>query len=353
MATVTKPVILDETGVRIAEALEGLIVHRNLSKVVSLDQTELASGKIIEAVGTPVYVNDVTQFSDYGITDKGWYIFARVIAQTGTYVTAGMTITGDAGHIAQIGADHVDLAIRFEVAAMSCKVLIDWVDYVDTFVFKATDLAVRNLDYRTTFYVYDIEPFATWEYGLTTDAAYVAEGHYYRLVDGAYVEAIEGTDWTAGDAVPAYYTLDGETYTQATGVFEDGVTYYTKSEDTYTEATVTAGEAIPAIYKHTKVTFNGMARNVTYVCNTVIDCPTEFILPEIEDETHGCWFEIRFMHSGSFSSTLTPPEGVKIATEHTQAETKGINMVDLHYTSVAGIKAWRFMNTHSSMPTTT
>ena len=46
------------------------------------------------------------------------------------------------------------------------------------------------------------------------------------------------------------------------------------------------------------------------------------------------------------------PEGVKIATEHTQAETAGMNMVDLHYMSIDGIKIWRFMNTHSSIPTT-
>ena len=93
-----------------------------------------------------------------------------------------------------------------------------------------------------------------------------------------------------------------------------------------------------------------MTRNITYVCNTVIDCPSEFILPEIEDDGHGAWFEIRFRHSGSFSSTLVPPDGVKIATEHTQAETAGINMVNLHYNTVGGVKLWRFMNTHSSIP---
>ena len=50
--------------------------------------------------------------------------------------------------------------------------------------------------------------------------------------------------------------------------------------------------------------------------------------------------------------TLTPPSAdVKIATEHTQKETKGLNMIDLHYTSVNGVKLWRFLNTHSSIPT--
>ncbi len=130
------------------------------------------------------------------------------------------------------------------------------------------------------------------------------------------------------------------------------MTYYTHSGDTYTEATVTTGDAIPALYNHSKVIFSGMERNVTYQLNQIIDCPQEYVLPEIEDDGHGAWFEIRLRHSGSYSSTLIVPEGVKIATEHTQAETAGMNMVDLHYMSIDGIKIWRFMNTHSSIPTT-
>ena len=122
-----------------------------------------------------------------------------------------------------------------------------------------------------------------------------------------------------------------------------------KDGSTYTQVTATAGEPVPAIYVHEKIRFEGMVRNITYRFNKIIDCPSEFVLPEIEDETHGCWFEIRLRHSGSFSSTLIPPsDDIKIATEHTQTETKGMNMVDLHYTNVAGAKVWRFMNTHSS-----
>ena len=89
---------------------------------------------------------------------------------------------------------------------------------------------------------------------------------------------------------------------------------------------------------------------MTYVCNTPIDCPTEFHLPVVEDETHGCWFEIRFRHTGEFSSTLIVPEGVKVATEHTQPEKAGFNDVFLQYDSIAGIKSWRFLNTHSTIP---
>ena len=49
--------------------------------------------------------------------------------------------------------------------------------------------------------------------------------------------------------------------------------------------------------------------------------------------------------------TLVPPsDDIKVATQHSQTESAGINMINLHYTSVAGLKMWRFMNTHSSVP---
>lgn len=77
----------------------------------------------------------------------------------------------------------------------------------------------------------------------------------------------------------------------------------------------------------------------------------EFVLPEIEDDCHGAWYEIRCRHAGEYSMTLTPPgDDVKIATEHTQKETAGMNMINLHYTVVDGVKLWRFLNTHSSIP---
>ena len=271
------------------------------------DESVFASSRILEAVGTPIYIDDVTEYAAYGITEAGWYVFARIATKEGTVVSSSTMVTGAAGYIATIGEDHIDVVVKFDVAAVSCPVTITWAaGNTETFVFKATDLAIRNLDYRVTFYVYDIDEFATWEYALTTDETFVADKYYY-----------------------------------------------TKDEnDVYTLAEVTVGEAVPAdtYYVHSHVTFEGMARNITYRCNTVIDCPMTFILPEIEDDCHGCWFEIRFRHAGSYSSTLVPPEGVKVATEHTQAETKGMNMVNLHYSSVGGAKVWRFMNTHSTIP---
>lgn len=277
-------------------------------RVTSLDATALASMAVIEAIGDPVYVEDVTAYEAYGITKKGWYVFARIAVKPGVTMT-DTVVSGSAGFI--VGDGYVDVAVQFEVAAFSQMIIVNWnADVNETFVFKATDLAVNNLDYRVTFYVYDIEDpdhnCATWEYALTTDTTFSADKYYY-----------------------------------------------TKNEnDVYTLAEVTAGETVPAdtYYNHSKVTFSGMTRNIVYVCNTPIDCPQVYNLPEIEDDTHGCWFEIRLRHTGSFSSTLNVPEGVKVATEHTQAETKGMNMVDLHYTSVGGTKLWRFLNTHSTIP---
>jgi len=375
---------------------EQVITDLRRSTVTSLDSTPLAVGTIVEAVGNPVYVDDVTQHSDFGLVDTGWYIFARITAKDGIEVGANTTVQGSAGYKATAGNNYVDVACKFEVAAFSCVVVVNWDGTnTETFVFKATDLAVNNLDYRVTFYVYDIEDpdhnCATWEYALTTDTTFSADKYYYTKDENDVYTLAEVT---AGETVPTvyyedlytltadetfatgktYYTLADGVYTAATVTtgeavpgdtyyehsyvltsdvaFVDGKTYYTKSGTTYTAATVTAGEAVPtdAYYNHSKVTFSGMTRNIVYVCNTPIDCPQVYNLPEIEDDTHGCWFEIRLRHTGSFSSTLNVPEGVKVATEHTQAETKGMNMVDLHYTSVGGTKLWRFLNTHSTIP---
>ena len=619
-------------------------------RILPLDGSEIETGNIVVAVGIPAYVDDVNQYAEYGITETGWYVFARILAKGGGFVS----VEGAAGYIASAGDDHVDVAVRFEVAATSQIVDVNWSEYTERIVFQATDLAVRNLDYRVTFYVYDADEFATWHYKRSTDAVFVGtkyyteengvytqaavkahdhvpEGTYYthayvlaedevfqdgtvyyskegsvytpvevvpgdplvpegadpapvyyvdqwtlttdlRFVgtryyaqhDGAYEQiavkagepcsyynkvityplpgtvAFVGTEyWTpdesdlgyaraavlAGEAIPegeyythayqkltaagkfqegvryyklvgteyelqevtagasyaknvyyidqwteqsgvfagtAYYLKQGGNYVQvpvfggetipaayytqainyaltadetfavgktyyirsgnafveaevvvgeavtvgtyyeqiiswpqATGTFEDGVTYYTAPAGVYTETEVVPGETIPEVeycvqliswpqdideefnanetyytlidgeyieayavpgaripvnLVHDKVVIEGLVRNVTYRLNEIVDCPMEFILPEIEDDTHGAWFEIRCRHAGAYSMTLVPPEGVKIATEHTQKETAGVNMINLHYTDVDGVKIWRFMNTHSGIP---
>ena len=269
------------------------------SRVSSLDDTSLVVAPIVEVVGVPAYVSDVSQYEAYNLTETGWYAFARILARTGTTVSQAVTVDGVAGYV--VGADHIDLAVRFEVAAQSCPVTIHWGDFDETIVFRATDLAVRNLDYRTTFYIYDLEPFATWE------------------------------------------------YVAATGTFVAGNQYYTKDEsDVYTLAEYTAGETIPdGYYKHSKLVLEGMTRNVTYKLDTLIDCPVEVKLPDVPDDGYGAWYELQLRHQAEYSMTLTPQTSdVKAATDATPKQTAGINIIDLHYANVAGSKVWRLINTH-------
>ena len=305
MSGVTEPRMLDKTGQKIARAL-GTIAYGQAARVSPLNGTDIAEGNIVEAAGIPQYVTDMSKYTKFGITEPGWYVFARIHAINGVKVTDRTTVEGATGYTAEVGDDFVDVAVRFDVTAQSHKVTVKWGESIDVFLFRASDLAQRNLDYRVTFYVYDVKDFVTWEYELTTDEKFVEDK-----------------------------------------------TYFTKDGETYTAAEVTVGADVPAntYYTHSKVRFEGIAPNITYRCDTVIDCPMEFVLPEVEDETHGCWFEIRCLHAGEYSMTLIPPsDDVKIATEHTQRETKGVNMINLHYTSINGTKIWRFMNTHSSIP---
>lgn len=304
---VTKPILLNETGERMADALAIIASGKAENRVITLTETPLVC-QAVDAVGIPIYIesDNLPNYAEYGITETGWYIFARVLAKAGSFVSGTTTVTGAAGYIAELGADHVDVAVRFGVTAEAQTVTVDWGPYVDSFVFRAPDLAVRNLDYRTTFYVYDAAPFAQWQYALTTDET-----------------------------------------------FQEGSNYFTEENGEYTLAEVTPGDPIPAdtYYKHSKIIFSGMTRNITYQLDEIIDCPAEFILPVVEDDGHGCWFELRLRHAGSYSSTLTPLDpDVKVATEHTQAETAGLNTIDLHYLDVCGVKLWRFLNTHSTIP---
>jgi len=282
----------------------GLISSDDISaRVKAIEEEKTISADVFEVVGIPTFVSDPVEYASFGLTDPGWYSFAEIRPKSGTTVDAGaVAVEGATGWYVEDGK--VYAAVRFDVAAMSQPVTIGWGSYTETIIFKATDLAIRNLDQRVTFYVYDADPFTTWEYAPTTDTKFVAG--------------------------KKYFTLEG---------------------DEYTEAEVTAGaDVTEGYYAHSKVIISGLVRNVTYRLNQIVDCPMEFILPEIDDETHGAWYEIRCRHAGTYSMTLTPPEGVKIATEHTQKETAGINMINLHYTVVDGVKIWRFMNTHSSIP---
>ena len=530
----------------------------NNERVISLTETQLASGSVIEAVGIPTYVSDVTQYAAYGISETGWYIFARVITKSGEAIEAGVTVEGADGSIITAGEDHIDIAVRFEVASMSRPVTINWGTYTETYIFKATDLAVRNLDYRTTYYVYDLAPYAEWVYRRSADLTFSGT-KYYVMDNGEYVQAavkartpipadtyythscvmtedtvfvdgvtyytksgtvftpaevVTGADipastyyveqWTlasgyfagkayykvtgdtyeqiavkageaasyvtklitypdtetekfvgteywvpdesdlgysraavkAGEEIPEgtyfthtytkltaagkfaagvrYYKLVGgvyeyqkvtvgasyaknvyyvDTWTEAAGefvgtayyverdgmyeqaavlaneaipageyftqlitwpqaledTFADGVTYYINLGAKYTVADVAVGDPIPVYMEHELLRIEGMTRNLTYRFDETIDCPMEIVLPVIEDgENYGAWFDFQFRHNGSYSTTLTPSENVKIATNNTPNATKGINLLHLHYSYIDGAKVWSALNTHTS-----
>ena len=119
-------------------------------RVSSLDTTPLAGATVVETVGIPVYVDNVSEYAAYGITETGWYVFARISAPIGEKVTVHTTVTGAAGYIAVADNPYVDVAVRFGVAAVSQTVTVDWGTVEETFVFKATDLAVDRIwDYIT------------------------------------------------------------------------------------------------------------------------------------------------------------------------------------------------------------
>ena len=273
-------------------------------RISSLTETGLASESVVESIGIPVYVDDVAGYSEYGLTETGWYIFARILSKDGGAIASGVTVEGADGSIITAGEDHVDIAVRFDVASMSRQVTVNWGTETETFTFKATDLAIRNLDYRTTFYVYPLDEFIAWTYTETTDTSFVSGKHYY-----------------------------------------------TKDEnDVYTEAEVTEGEAVPAgtYYVHSKARFEGFTRNITYRYTGVIDCPIEIVLPDIPEDGYGAWVEFQLRYNDTYSATLIPPaDDVKAAKDSTPAQTRGINVLDLHYLSVNDLKVWRLINTHS------
>ena len=276
------------------------------SRIESLDSTPLSMAAV-NAVGIPAYITPetISDYADYGITESGWYVFARIRAKAGATATAQTAVTGCAGSRITPGQSYVDIAVHFGVSAQSQAVTIDWDSYTESIVFRADDLVHRNHDFMLTFALYDAAPYASWTYALTTDATFTA-----------------------------------------------GKNYYTKDGDTYTLAEVTAGAEIPAdtYYQHSKLRFSGMVKNVTYKLDTIVDCPIEIVLPEVPDDGHGAWYEIQMRYNASYSCTLLPPTGVKIGTATTQGQTAGMNTIDLQYTSAGDVKLWTLLNTHANIP---
>lgn len=318
-------------------------------RVTSLGDIPLVTGHVVNAVGIPVYVSDVSEYVDYGITETGWYVFARIAAKSGAKVTDDTTVTGAAGSIITAGDEYVDVAVRFEVAAQSQRVVIAWsATDSESFVFTANDLAVRNLDYRTTFYVYDLADFVKWTWARVTTGTFASGKNYFLKSGDEYTAA----EVTVGNTVPVYYVeSDGAYVITEDTVFAEGTTYYTLSGTAYVAAGVTVGDTIPEYYTHSEVLFEGMTPNVTYKLDTMIDCPIKIALPDVEEDGHGAWYEFQLRYDGSYSCTLLPESSdVKAGTATTQNQTAGINVIDLHYTSVNGAKIWTLMNTHSNIP---
>lgn len=130
-------------------------------RITSLDGTQLAfSGDIVEVVGNPTQVEDVTEYADYGIEEIGWYLFARIkplttannmhsIARinqgrTSMMGTQRVAVTVDDAEGYIIGPNYVDVAVKFADKAQSRQITIHWGPTVDTIIFRAVDLAIGS-----------------------------------------------------------------------------------------------------------------------------------------------------------------------------------------------------------------
>lgn len=244
---------------------------------------------VYETVGCPEYINtsDLIKYSSFGLSESGWYLFARINSRYGESVSEGFSIVGASGVITPlIGSDHVDIAVRFGVIAESQRVIVNWGASEEIFVFKATDLAIRNLDYRVTFYLYNIDDYCEWTYEITTDTKFVKDKGYYKLIDGQYVKQDVRTD-----------------------------------------------EAIPAnmYYCHKSLAIKDFTRNMSYTLDTTVDCPVTIHLPEISDDNYGAWFEVQMNFLQTYSVTIIPHEGQKVSANGVHSPKIGINIINILY----------------------
>lgn len=130
-------------------------------RIVALYGTQLAfSGDIVEVVGNPTQVEDVTEYADYGIEEVGWYLFVRIkplttannmhsIARinqgrTSMMGTEQVAVAVDDAEGYIIGSSYVDVAVKFADIAQSRQVTIHWGPTVDTIIFRAVDLSIAE-----------------------------------------------------------------------------------------------------------------------------------------------------------------------------------------------------------------
>lgn len=265
------------------EALEQRLQSTYASRVSSLDSNNV-SDHIVECSGDLTYIDstNMSQHSEYDLTESGWYAFARISAKPDQKIKSGWSIAGGKYITPSINDTHVDVAVRFGVVAQSQTVIVNWGDETESFTFKATDLAVRNLDYRVTFYQYDLEPYCTWTWGVASGTATTAKS-YYKLIDGEYVKqtGVSGT-------LPAN-------------------TYYT----------------------HTGLTISGFVKNISYVLDE-IDCPVTINLPATDDN-YGAWFEVQTNFLAVYSITFTAVSPDKVSAKLVHSPKAGVDIINLMY----------------------
>lgn len=288
MPFVTEPVILDSTGRRIAENLADIRGEATPARRVAtlMEGHDMASGRVVNVAGIPNYIEeeDISDYSSYGITESGWYAFARIFAKPLDPVAVGFSVTGAYYITPSIGADHVDVAVKFGVAAETKKVIVNWGEIQEPFYFQAVDLAIRNMDYRVTFYQYDLNPYCTWTWAAAS-GTFSADKSYYKLIDGEYVK----------------------------------------------DTTVVTGQTIPAstYYTHSGVTVSGFVKNISYTLDE-IDCPITINLPEVE-ENYGAWFEVQTKFLAVYSITLTAVSPDKVSGKLVHSPKAGVDIINLMY----------------------
>lgn len=277
--------LIDESIVKISDRVETKVEGGRVLPI----SNSVDIAQVYETAGCPEYVgnDDLSKYSSFGLTESGWYLFARINSRYGQSVSNGFSVVGASGVITPpIGSNYVDIAVRFGVIAESQKVIINWGETSETFVFKATDLAIRNLDYRVTFYLYNIDDYCDWEYELTSDEKFVANKGYYKLQNGEYI----------------------------------------KQE-------VNADEEIPAdvYYTHKSLTIAGFTRNMSYTLDTTADCPVTIYLPEVGGDNYGAWFEVQMNFQKTYSVTVVPSDGQKVSADGVHQPKEGINIINILY----------------------
>lgn len=265
-------------------------VENNLTanRITPLFDSTIGNGIVVETIGTPKFISseNFSNYAQYNINTEGWYSFIRIHSKKNIVITDNFSISGTNTYIVpKKGSNYVDVAVDFGVTAESKIIVINWGEEQETFVFKATDLAIRNLDYRVTFYLYDIADYTEWEYALTTDETFVNN--------------------------KKYYIKNGNNYELATVTPEETV-----AENTY--------------YNHSKVIFKNFTKNVSYCCD-YIDCPIEIYLPEVDDENYGAWFEIQTELDTARSITIIPSDNTKVSGTGVANPKAGINIINFQF----------------------